>query len=356
MHEPPRNVRLTGSCTPPRLSPMPEMTKIERVTAVIQGRRPDRAPVSFWHHFPRGQHTGAAAVQTHLDHLQRFDLDFLKVMNDHDYPGAGTSPTVDELADLPVWRGDEPEFVGQLQLLADLTRHLKDRVLMATTIFNAWSTLRSLYRPTARPRRLPNLDTSADPVGPMLTRLIHENSSAVAQALDNIARSLANFAARCIEAGADGVFLSVRDDWVDTPANGGPGTYDRLVRPGDRRILAAAHRGVFNLLHVCGRPLDFAAFADYPVQAINWADRAAGPPIRQVAGRIRPALCAGIDNLTTLPDGTPQRCAAEVTTALDQAGGHPILIAPGCTYDPDRVPNDNLAAMCRAARDPLTVR
>ena len=36
--------------------------------------------------------------------------------------------------------------------------------------------------------------------------------------------------------------------------------------------------------------------------------------------------------------------------AIRQAGDRPILIAPGCTYDPARVPAANLEAVCRAAR------
>ena len=32
------------------------MNKIERVMAVVEGRRPDRPPVSFWYHFDPGCH------------------------------------------------------------------------------------------------------------------------------------------------------------------------------------------------------------------------------------------------------------------------------------------------------------
>jgi uroporphyrinogen-III decarboxylase len=99
-----------------------------------------------------------------------------------------------------------------------------------------------------------------------------EAPGAVARALDVITESLAHFVKHALAAGADGVFLSVRDDWVDTPEHGA-GTYDRLVRPGDLRILAASAQGSFNLLHVCGKALDFGRFAAYPAHAINWADR-----------------------------------------------------------------------------------
>jgi hypothetical protein len=33
-----------------------------------------------------------------------------------------------------------------------------------------------------------------------------------------------------------------------------------------------------------------------------------------------------------------------------QAGERPIMISPGCTFDPARVPADNLKAMVQAAR------
>ena len=181
-----------------------------------------------------------------------------------------------------------------------------------------------------------------------MSRFLHEAPDTLSRALEVVAQSLANFARHCIAAGADGVFLSVRDDWVDSPANG-PGTYARLVQPGDLTILAAAQRGTFNILHVCGRPLDFNRFAGYPVQVINWADRYTGPSLAEAATWVQPALCAGVDNLGTMVVGSPDDCARQVADAIDQAHGRPIMIAPGCTYDPQRVSAANLRAIRRAA-------
>jgi uroporphyrinogen decarboxylase len=114
------------------------------------------------------------------------------------------------------------------------------------------------------------------------------------------------------------------------------------------KILAACAQGSFNLLHVCGRAIDFRRFADYPVHAINWADRYAGPTIAEVATWVQPALCAGLDNLSTMVTGSPEDCAQQVADALHQAGKRPILIAPGCTFDPRAVPQANLQAIRRA--------
>ncbi len=328
---------------------MPAMTKIERVQAVINKCPPDRPPISFWHHFRTDQRAGRPAVDAHLKHLKTYDLDFLKVFYDLGYPNSQPIQSAAQLRDLPTLTGDEEPFAQHYETLRTLAGELNGRVLMSTTIFNAWATLRRLLRtgpyvPGAGP-------SPADtPPTQRVEQLLAEDRGAVAHALDVISVSLAVFARRCLEAGADGIFLSVRDDWVDTPANG-PGTYDQLVRHTDRRILGAAADASFNMLHVCGWPKNFDAFAQYPVQVINWADRLAGPPIAQVAATLGPAPCAGIDQQETLTGPSQQACVDELRDALAQAAGRPIIIGPGCTFDPHRVPRAHLTAVRRAVDD-----
>jgi uroporphyrinogen decarboxylase len=327
--------------------------KIERVDAVLAGRQRDRPPVSFWHHFGPDEISGPRAVSAHVQHVETYDLDFLKIMDDNRYPRPATpSGVVASAADLDrldVMQGDEDSFGRQLELIAQLARHFAGRLRMATTVFNSWSTLRQLTTPATGRHGPPVLDAGQDqaPQDALLSRLLHEAPAALARALDVIAESLVRFVHRALAAGADGVFLSVRDDWVDTPENGA-GAYDRLVRPGDLKILAASAAGSFNLLHVCGRAIDFRRFAAYPVHALNWADRYAGPAIADVAAWVRPALCAGLDNLGTMVTGSPEDCARQVADALQQAGGRPMMIAPGCTFDPGAVPPANLQAIRRA--------
>jgi len=327
------------------------MNKIERVDAVLEGRRPDRAPVSFWHHFGPEEAAGPKAVEAHVRHVDTYDLDFLKIMDDNRYPRPATPGGViagaRDLDKFSVLRGDEETFGRQLELIGELARRYRGRLRMATTVFSAWSTLRQMTEVDTGLHGPPVLESTADPRDEAMSRLLAEAPQALARALEVIAESSANFVRRCLAAGAEGVYLSVRDDWVDAPPNG-PGTYDRLVRPGDLRILEAAAPGVFNILHVCGRALDFHRFASYPVQVLSWADRSAGPPIAEVAGWVKPAICAGLDNLGTMVTGSPGDCAAEVADALGQAGERPMLVAPGCTFDPAAVPAQNLHAIRRA--------
>jgi len=327
------------------------MYKIERVTAVIEGRRPDRPPVSFWYHFGPGRVSGPPAIEAHVRHVETYDLDLLKIMDDNGYPRSALPHGVirhgHDLEGLKVLRGDEDTFGRQLELIGELARRYAGQLPMATTRFSSWNTLRQMTVPDTGAHAPPTYTVTASPRDAAMARLFQEAPEALERALAVISESLANFARQAIAAGADGVFLSVNDERVDTPESGA-GTYDRLVRPGDLQILAGAREGTLNLLHVCGKALDFDRFIDYPVHMINWADRQAGPSIAEVTDRMRPAICAGVDNIGTLVSGSPDGCAREVADALEQAGERPIMIAPGCTFDPDVVPAENLHAIRRA--------
>ncbi len=328
------------------------MTKTARVQAVLQGRRPDHPPVSFWYHFGPDRAAGQPAIDAHIAHVESFDLDFLKVMNDTGYPrDTGLIQSADDLADLQVHGIDAPQFADELAVVEGLARHFKGQVPMTVTVFNSWAVLRGMVEPPKMHHGPPVMSPLHDVRDREMAELLAVDRDAVAAALEKIARSLAGFAKACIEAGADGIFLSVRDDWVDTDRNG-RGTYDALVAPGDRMILEAAAAGRFNMLHACGKALDFDRFANYPnVQVLNWADRAAGPGIAEVKDRVRPAIAAGVDNLGTLATGSTEDVRNEVRDALHQAGERPILVTPGCTYDPAAVPEANLRAMVEAARE-----
>ena len=238
------------------------MNKIERVDAVLAGRQPDRAPASFWCHFGAEAICGPKAVAAHVQHVETYDVDFLKIMDDNRYPRpairSGVITNAADLDRLEVLRGDEGAFGRQLELIAALARQLGGQLRMATTVFNSWSTLRHLTMPETGRHGPPTLAGGQAPQDALLARLLHEAPAAMARALEVITESLVHFVKHALAAGADGVFLAVRDDWVDTLES--PGTYDRLVRPCDLKILQASAQGSFNILHVCGKALDFRRF------------------------------------------------------------------------------------------------
>ncbi|MBN2320503.1 MAG: hypothetical protein JXR49_15600 [Acidobacteria bacterium] len=324
---------------------------MERLSAVLEGRQPDRPPVSFWYHFAAGCAAGEAAVDAHVRHIETYDLDFLKIMDDNRYPRIGLRDgvisSVEDLEKLSVLEGDEDRFALQLELIDALVRRYRGEFRMITTVFNSWTVLRQMTSQESGQHKPPVLGPTGDPRDAVLSGFLREAPEALSLALDTITQSLVKFVRNCLDAGADGIFFSVRDDWVDAPGNG-EDTYDRMVKPGDLKILEAVQSGTFNMLHVCGQAIDFERFGRYPVHAVNWADRYAGPSIASVANWMKPAICAGLDNLGTMATGSPEDCEKEAVDALQQAGNRPMVLAPGCTFDPATVPPENLHAIRRS--------
>ncbi|MBI4579468.1 MAG: hypothetical protein HY718_07185, partial [Planctomycetes bacterium] len=161
--------------------------KKQRVEAVLRDEHPDHPPVCFWHHFPPEQATGPPAVDAHLAHLEKYDLDFLKVMNDHHYP-RGKLTVAARAGDLAVLRplpGDFEGFGRQLQVLARLRERLAGEVLMCTTIFNPWAVLRYLTEPPSDHHGPPSL-TGQDQRDDTITAMLKEDRPAVKAALHAI--------------------------------------------------------------------------------------------------------------------------------------------------------------------------
>jgi uroporphyrinogen decarboxylase len=178
------------------------------------------------------------------------------------------------------------------------------------------------------------------------TRHLHEAPAAIAAGLQTIAQTTADFGLAALEAGADGIFFSIKH------ASGRvlpPTAYDPLDRTFDRPVAQALHeRSTFTIVHLHGAELDFDRFATFPLHALSWYDRVDGPQLDR-ARKALPGLvfAGGIDHERTLMLGTFEEIKAEVFDAAAQTGGRRLVLAPGCTL-PIVVPPENLRAVREA--------
>ena len=76
------------------------MTSIERVRAALAGGRVDRPPFSIWYHFGLQHAPAERTAQAHLEFLDAYHLDWLKVMNDYSYPMPDGVETLADARDL----------------------------------------------------------------------------------------------------------------------------------------------------------------------------------------------------------------------------------------------------------------
>jgi uroporphyrinogen decarboxylase len=324
------------------------MTKFERLKSVLNGDQPDRPPFSFWHHFEPAAYSGPAAFQAHIDHLKRFDVDFLKVMNDGFYPMFHGSDYLSQFEPdkFQILNGTELGFGRQLELLRRLSDEVGGKVPLITTVFSAWTVLRRLLmEPALNVRGVPKVGLPLAAVDLQINELLETREAEVLEVLSMITESQVNFVRQCLSAGADGIYFSIREDWPNLDF--AKTTYQTHIEKCDLKVLAAAEDGWCNIIHLCGRIQNFSEFANFPGQILHWADRSLGPSISSVieSESVQKVLCGGIDHSAALLSKDGIELETQVLELLALSASHPLIIAPGCTYDPKLVPEKNLHAI-----------
>jgi uroporphyrinogen decarboxylase len=325
---------------------MAEMTRRERLRAVLLGQAVDRMPVAFWRHFPGDDQNEESLVQVTLDFQRRYDLDFMKLpvsssytVTDygvkHEYhSNVGGDRTYTECVIKKVedWRKIEPLDIHQgtygwhLRSLRRIIQEKEDGTPVVVTMFHP---LALAFYLAGQETCLVHLRTNPEPVE---------------KALKALAQTSSDFARAAIFEGADGIFLSARfADYAILSET----EYNRFARPGDLAVLEAAATGWFNILHVHGHHPMVRLLADYPAKVLNWHDRTARPDLAEAAHFFPGALMGGVDQYQTLELGTPEKVISQVHSAIKQMSGRRLIVAPGCTYPLD-VPQANLLAMRRA--------
>ena len=303
------------------------MTKIEKLRNTLAGKPVDRPPFSVWYHFGTQHASPERTAQVHLEFFEAYDLDFLKVMNDYDYPmpkGMEVMATPAGLERLRPFDVTQTPMGNQLRAIEIITKALRGKALFVDTVFNAWNTLRR------------NLVKEAMP------RLMTDHPQALKAALKTVNENLIRYASASLERGAAGIFLSV-------PATAESVTldqYEQFMRPFDLDLLQAVQgKGEFHILHAHGEKLYFDRLLDYPVQVISWADLNGGPAIAEVRRRTSFTLMAGLDHVK-FPHVSVKVIRDQVRSALVEGGNTEFILAPGCS-----LPTYSFPPLINAARD-----
>jgi uroporphyrinogen decarboxylase len=302
------------------------MTKVERVRAALAGTDVDRPPFSVWYHFGLQHAPAERTAQIHVEFFEAYNLDWLKVMNDYSYPMPRGIETLSDARDLKrviAFDVRQGSFGEQLETIRLIGQSLRGKALVVDTVFNAWNTLKR--------------NVLKEAMGPLMEEHPAELEAALAVVNDNLIR----YAIASLHGGASGIFFSV----PATPESLTAEQYERFMRPFDLAFLEAIRPfGEFHVLHAHGKELYLDRLQEYPVHAISWADREAGPPLALMR-RITPrALMGGIDH-GSFPYTSAAKIREQIRTAIAEAGSRKLFIAPGCA-----IPSYSFPELIRAAR------
>lgn len=325
------------------------MTKRERLEAIARGESTDRPAWSLWRHFYDQESTAEGLAEAMVAWQRAYDFDFLKINPraqyyvepwgaTYRYPGGGQRPV---RVDVPVkesfdWMRMERRlpttgaFGQQLEAIRLIREALGPDVPIIETVFTPLSVVADLVESEERflqdLRSIPEL---------------------VAYALETVTETLGGYAAACLEAGADGIFLATtewaRHDKLDDAE------YARYGRPYDLRVLEAVRDAAFNVLHVCGDQPMLFELADYPVHAFSWAATSpAAPSLAEAAPRL-PGLLVGGLSRDTLSGPTPEPALAEAGEAYRATEGRGWMLGANCALFTD-ARDANLLALKQAVQ------
>src|SRR6202158_4438045 len=305
------------------------MTKRERILAAIKREPTDRAPYAFWRHFPSVDKAPAGLDQTTLRFHERYGSDFLKVT-----PAAGSAvedwgcvesdelapdghrPCLRHAVNAPAdWKKIRPvamESTGWASHIESIIRCVVDRRADASAI-------PTVFSPLSLARKLS---------GDRLNYDLKENTRLVEDALQAITDTILAFMDACFREGGEGIFYSIQ---AASHAFHTDEEYARFGEPHDRRILEAVREhSRLTLLHCHGERLMFDRLATLPADVWNWDDRRAGPSLAEGKALVPGAVQGGLNQWTTLKEGTGPDAQAEAQEALAQTDGTGIILGAGC--------------------------
>jgi uroporphyrinogen decarboxylase len=306
------------------------LTHKERVDRALRGEEVDRPPFSLWHHYKRP--TAELEAQDHLAFHRRYDTDFVKIMNDFDYPRSTTG----KWYELQPLQTPYPEQLRTLELVRD---GLHGDAYFIDTLYGPYMTAMLLL--AAEPEFAGKKD--AEDRSDVISR-IHtfqkENTAAWEGAMEAITQSTINHIHRSQEIGCSGTLVSI---FNATSKFGSVSDYEHYSRPYDKRVLAALADTKLTLLHLhtLERPY-LEQFKDFSAPVINYSVKTSGIPIAEVRKVYSQAIAGGVDEVD-FDKLTTEEIRKQWTLAREQAGSK-YIITPGCSV-PDASTDVELARM-----------
>ena len=293
---------------------------------------PQRRWMSLWRHFFHCEQTVDQLTSSMVGWQEKWNWDFLKLNPPACYHvldwGAGYEFFDDETREPElrkpiIRRAEDVDCVGileptrgalgeQLQVIRNLREHFGKELPIVQTIF---SPIEIAHR----------LMTGRE----MLDALRKSSPAAVHSLLETIQKTFLDFALRCLDAGADGIFFATKwanSDWMTWSE------YEEFGRTHELPILNSLNeRNALMILHVCGERTHLDRMLNYPADIFSYDFYASGAPDpAEVVEQTGKFVLGGID---------PEKLAHNWQSAAEDCKRFQSLdrwlIGPSCVVTPE---------------------
>ena len=185
----------------------------------------------------------------------------------------------------------------------------------------------------------------------LLLKTLRSEPETLMKALEVITITMIDYAAACLEAGAEGFFFATRMSTLEMLSRE---EHQRFAEPYDIRLIkSTSGKTFFSLFHIHGEEgenIFFREIAPYPVQVINWHDRQNWPALAEGKEIFPGAVMGGVDECGALRQGPPSLICEHVRDAISQTQGRRLMIGAGCGLILD-TPEKNLQAFRDAVEE-----
>lgn len=321
------------------------MNHRQRLEACLEGKTPDRVPVSLWRHFPVDDQQPDQLARSTLEFQQRYDFDFVKVTPASSFCvkdwGAGDewNGATEGTRDYVKFPIQQPEdwltlkaldprkgWLGrQLECLKMIKDGLPDEVPIIQTVFSPLSQAKNL---ASRSK---------------LLIWLRKNPQELQVGLHIITETTLRFIEEIKKIGIDGIFYAVQHAQYGLLSEA---EYLQFGKPFDLQILEQTKSFWLNMLHIHGEDIMFHLFQDYPVQIVNWHDRETYPNLEEAQQLFNGVVCGGLSREKKMVFGKPEDILKEAREAVAITGGKRFILGTGCVV-PIIAPLGNI----RAARE-----
>ena len=299
---------------------------------LLDGKRTDLVPVTFYHHFYDKKTmerfaTEPALIQEFFEHNKRWRdetaPDFVKVMTD-----GFRKPNIDigsgspaDLADVKIL--DLPFFIEKsVELVTGVREIYGDDKALFYTVFSPFNVLLDSLKPI-----YPE-DTYAK-----VTELFRANPGELKACLAKITDALCDVVKATVGAGrADGIYLASR--MCKQPRE----VFEEFVVPAEIKVLSTAEElSKYNILHIChfdGKQPDIRVYKAYPGKVIHYAHVAEELPFTQAKEVLGERVYMGgfgMKASDVLFTGPKEAIEAETQRLLDETKGMGFILSSECS-------------------------
>ncbi len=314
------------------------MKPINRIEALLAGKKLDSPAINLWKHFPPYDEDPKELIKKTIQFQERFNWDFVKVTyqglfsiqdwgskikwpeRDSKWPdtcsnvGVVTEPSIKNVEDwgkLEVKSMNEGSWADTIAAAKGVVDHFKGEAPVVVTIFNP-------------------LTTAAKMSGTSMVEHMRQDPVTFKKGLDVISDTTQLFIEELVKMGADGIFLASQLCSHDKMT---VEEYEIYGRPYDLRMLDLAKEKMwFNIIHMHATEPMFEMLSEYPVQALNWHDRLVKDyPLSKGREICKDKiLIGGVDEFKVLADGSDEELKAHLKDAIDQVEDGRMILGPGC--------------------------